>query len=122
MEFALDRAALVRRCFSGIITLGIGVFYQQQLSNAAREAARYAAIHSATSQCPTTSWMDPNLSRVDPTLRPERTDYDCDPPDLRWPQMTALRTFEQVFGLNRERTCTSPHAGRATGTTTRRNG
>ena len=37
----------------GIITLGIGVFYQQQITNAAREAARFAAIHSATSQCPT---------------------------------------------------------------------
>ena len=27
----------------GIIVLGIGVFYNQQLSNAAREAARFAA-------------------------------------------------------------------------------
>ena len=32
----------------GIVILGIGVFYQQQVANAAREAARYAAIHSAT--------------------------------------------------------------------------
>lgn len=39
----------------GVIVLGIGLFYQQQIANAAREAARYAAIHSATSDCPTTS-------------------------------------------------------------------
>ena len=32
----------------GTIALGLGVFYQQQLDNTVREAARYAAIHSAT--------------------------------------------------------------------------
>lgn len=48
--------------FFGIIVLGIGVFYQQQLTNAAREAARYASIHSATAQCPTVSTLDPAQS------------------------------------------------------------
>lgn len=48
----------------GIIILGIGVFYQQQVTNAAREAARWAAIHSATSTCPTIGTLDPNS--VDP--------------------------------------------------------
>ena len=38
---------------TGIITFGLGVFYTQQVTNAAREAARFAAIHSATAQCPT---------------------------------------------------------------------
>ena len=83
---------------SGIISLGLGVFYQQQLTNAAREAARYAAIHSATSQCPTTSWKQPNLSRL-----PDDFDlnnyFDCDPPDLRWPEMSA-HARQKVFALN----------------------
>lgn len=81
----------------GIISFGIGVFYQQQLTNAAREAARYAAIHSATSQCPTTSWIDPALNRLPDTF--ELDTYDCDPPNLRWPEMTA-HARSKVFGLN----------------------
>lgn len=43
----------------GIIVLGIGVFYQQQVTNAAREAARWAAVHSATSSCPTIGSLHP---------------------------------------------------------------
>jgi TadE-like protein len=68
----------------GIISLGIGVFYQQQLTNAAREAARYAVIHSATSDCPTTSWLDP-----DPVAEPASY-YACDTPQNSWPQMSAF--------------------------------
>ena len=49
---------------TGIITFGIGVFYQQQLNNAAREAARYAAIHSATSIARRPRWLDPALNRL----------------------------------------------------------
>jgi len=61
----------------GIITLGIGVFYQQQVTNAAREAARYAAIHSATNgDCPTNSNREPREA-----IRP-RTYYVCDAPPL----------------------------------------
>lgn len=63
----------------GIIILGIGVFYQQQVTNAAREAARYAAIHSATAQCPTVSRLDP-----DPTVSRY---FRCDPPP--WTDMVA---------------------------------
>ena len=48
----------------GLIVLGIGLFYQQQITNAAREAARYAAIHSATATCPTSSRLDPNPGMV----------------------------------------------------------
>lgn len=98
VEFALI-APLLFLLIIGIITLGIGVFYQQQVANAAREAARFAAIHSATSQCPTTSWLDPNWSRVGPEID-QNTYYDCDPPGLRWPQMTA-HAREQVWGLRR---------------------
>ena len=36
----------------GIVVLGIGIFYQQELANAGREAARYAVIHSATRAVP----------------------------------------------------------------------
>lgn len=74
----------------GIIVLGIGVFYQQELTNVAREAARYAAIHSATAQCPTVSNLDP-----DP---PPQSYYRCDPPNAHWPQMTAFAR-ERAFGL-----------------------
>jgi hypothetical protein len=74
----------------GIIVLGIGVFYQQELTNVAREAARYAAIHSATAQCPTVSNLDP-----DP---PPQSYYRCDPPNTNWPQMTSFAR-ERAFGL-----------------------
>ena len=98
VEFALI-APLLIVLLMGIITLGTGVFYQQQLTNAAREAARYAAIHSATSQCPTTSWLQPNWSRIGPEID-QTTYYACDPPSLGWPEMTA-HARENVWGLNR---------------------
>jgi hypothetical protein len=98
VEFALIAPLLVA-VLAGIMTLGIGVFFQQQITNAAREAARYAAIHSATSQCPTTSWRDPNWSRVGPEID-QTTYYACDPPDLRWPQMTS-HARQKVFGVPR---------------------
>ncbi|MDQ4036321.1 MAG: pilus assembly protein [Chloroflexota bacterium] len=94
VEFALI-APLLFLIVGGIMTLGIGVFYQQQLTNAAREAARYAAIHSETSQCPTISNRDPHLSM----LPPDYVDYDCDPPWSRWPEMTA-HARSMLFGLN----------------------
>jgi hypothetical protein len=43
----------------GIIALGMGVFFQQQVTNAAREASRYASIHSATAQCTVDSQLPP---------------------------------------------------------------
>lgn len=76
----------------GIISLGIGVFYQQQVTNAAREAARYAAIHSATARCPVVGQWDPAV------LRP--TTYDrCDRPQEGWPDMTAAGR-SAIFGLD----------------------
>jgi Flp pilus assembly protein TadG len=83
--------------FVGIITLGIGVFYQQQLTNAAREAARFAAIHSATALCPTASTLDPAggaLAAYKPLSY-----ADCDSPDDSWPAMTAAGR-SLVFGLD----------------------
>ena len=80
VEFALVFPVFLLLLF-GIAVLGIGVFYQQQLTNAAREAARYAAIHSATAQCPTVSTLAP--AQGTPTSY-----YPCDAPPT-WPRMTA---------------------------------
>jgi len=93
VEFALI-APLLFLAVGAIISLGMGVFYQQQLTNAAREAARYAAIHSETSQCPTVSNREPHGSM----LPPEIVDFDCDPPHLRWPEMTR-HARSHVWGL-----------------------
>jgi hypothetical protein len=76
----------------GIIILGLGVFYQQQVTNAAREAARYASIHSATAQCPTNSTLAPAL----PT--PFGYRYECDTPADGWPMMTGAGR-SRIFGL-----------------------
>ena len=58
VEFALVFPLFLLVLFS-IIAFGLYVFYNQQLANAAREAARYAAVHSSTAQCPTVSRLDP---------------------------------------------------------------
>ncbi len=79
VEFALVFPIFVIVLFS-IIVFGLYVFYAQQLSNAGREAARFAAIHSATAQCPTVSWISPQA--------PPLSYYPCDPPP-NWPEMTA---------------------------------
>jgi hypothetical protein len=97
VEFALVLPLFIV-VLSGIIIFGMGVFYQQQLTNAAREAARYASIHSATSQCPTSSWIAPALNRLPDTFELE-TYLTCDPPNLRWPVMTA-HARSKVFGLD----------------------
>lgn len=90
VELALA-APLFFMVLIGIIVLGIGVFYQQELTNVAREAARYAAIHSATAQCPT-------VSNLAPDPLPGGFNYRCDPPETRWPIMTAFAR-ERAFGL-----------------------
>ena len=83
VEFALVFPLFVILLFS-IITFGLYVFYNQQLANAAREAARYAAIHSSTAQCPTVSWLDPH-----PDVLPASNPYTrCDAPEAGWPRMT----------------------------------
>jgi hypothetical protein len=90
VEFALI-LPLFLMVLVGTIVLGIGIFYQQQVTNAAREAARFAAVHSATAQCPTVS------NRLPHAL--PSSYYACDPPSLRWPEMTA-DARSKIFGLN----------------------
>jgi hypothetical protein len=87
---------------TGIIVLGIGVFYQQQLSNAAREAARYAAIHSATALCPTEGSLQP-----DPPWPESYPETGCDTKALGWPHMTA-HARNAVFGLPRPEVYLAP--------------
>ncbi len=81
----------------GIIVVGLGVFYQQQLTNAAREAARFAAIHSATEPlCP----VVPRLP-YDPQGSYKPLSYlRCDRPEIGWPKMTAAAR-EAISGLRR---------------------
>lgn len=81
----------------GIIIVGVGVFYQQQLTNAAREAARYAAIHSATDPlCPTVP-----RTPYDPQGTYKPLSYlRCDRPETGWPKMSAAAR-EAVVGLRR---------------------
>ena len=82
-EFALVFPLLLLLLFA-LITFGLYVFYNQQLANAAREAARYAAVHSSTAQCPTVSQLDPRSDMLPPT----GTYWRCDPPERGWPKMT----------------------------------
>jgi hypothetical protein len=89
VELALVAPLLVM-LLTGIIILGVGIFYQQQLTNAAREAARYASIHSATAQCPTVSKLAP--------VAPPDTYAPCDTPANSWPFMTAAGR-DLIFGL-----------------------
>jgi hypothetical protein len=96
----MTEAALVMPLFImllfGIIVLGIGVFYQQQLTNAAREAARFAAIHSATAVCPTTGDYDPASP---PLTYPQlTTPGGCDRKVLGWPDMTR-HARDAVFAM-----------------------
>jgi len=65
-----------------IIVFGLYVFYNQQLTNAVREAARYASIHSSTAQCPTVSRLDP------PSAVKPKTYSRCDAPEAGWPLMS----------------------------------
>lgn len=76
-----------------IVVFGMYVFYNQQLENAAREAARYAATHSASAQCPT-------VSRVDPVLSMQYDSYtrNCDAPEDGWPKMTRVAR-SAVWGM-----------------------
>jgi hypothetical protein len=101
VEFALV-APLFFMVLVGVIVLGIIVFYNQQLGNAAREAARFASVHSASAQCPVVSTLAP--LGVDPitghtgAVAPPISYVACDAPPT-WPQMTAYAR-SKVFGLD----------------------
>jgi TadE-like protein len=105
VEFALILPLFVS-VLLGVIVLGILVFYNQQLTNATREAARFASVHSATAQCSVVSTLDPagaGLTSTDPITGHTAawgapTSYArCD--RAPWPQMAAYGR-SQVFGLN----------------------
>jgi hypothetical protein len=73
-----------------VIIFGLYVFYNQQLENAAREAARYAAVHSTGSQCPTVSWVYPGANG---------SPYRCDAQEDGWPRMTGAAR-SKVWGMS----------------------
>jgi len=105
VEFALI-LPLFFMVLMGVIVLGIVVFYNQQLTNAAREAARFASISSATAQCPVVGTLDPKGTGLNFTDADGRiAAYDaplsyvrCDAPTA-WPRMIAFAR-SKVFGLN----------------------
>jgi hypothetical protein len=90
VEFALVFPIFAMVLF-GIISVGLWVFYQQELSNAAREAARYAAVHSSGAQCPTVSHLNPQA--------PPTTYFRCDAPANNWPRMVAAGR-DAIWALN----------------------
>ncbi len=94
VEFALVFPIFALILF-GIIVVGLGLFYQEQLTNAAREAARYASIHSATAQNPTVSHLDP-WQNVPPSYA------RSDAPENGWPLMTAAGR-DATWGLDRSK-------------------
>jgi hypothetical protein len=89
VEFALVFPLALLLIF-GLIVIGLYVFYQQELTNIAREASRHASIHSSTAACPTASWRDPQAPGFNYPSYP----YHCDGPNnpndsYPWPKMTA---------------------------------
>ncbi len=95
VEFALVLPLLVL-LVGGVIIFGVGVFYQQQLSNAAREAARYAALHSTTAQYT----VDSNRQPSSAAYTPDSYQYGLGDVPPTWTRMTdAARNAS--FGLNR---------------------
>lgn len=92
VEFALVFPVFMFLVFS-IVVLGLWVFYNQQLENAAREAARYAATHSASAQCPTVSMIDPPDS-----IKPNSY-FRCDAPENGWPRLTGAAR-SRIWGMN----------------------
>ena len=93
VEFALVFPIFAAILFA-VIVLGLWVFYNQQLENASREAARYAALHSSTSQCPTVSQLDPRSDMLPPT----GTYWRCDAPENGWPEMTG-KARSNIWGM-----------------------
>lgn len=92
VEFAIVFPIFLLLLFS-IITYGLYVFYNQQLANAAREGARYAAVHSSTAQCPTVGRLDPP-----DTLKPRKY-LRCDAPELGWTRMTGAAR-SKIWGMS----------------------
>jgi len=106
VEFALA-APLFFMVLIGIIVLGIIVFYNQQLTSAAREAARFAAVHSGSAQVSVVGSLDPvgiGLTSTDPVTAhtaawPAPESYIRWDPPPNWGHMTA-HARSKVFGLD----------------------
>ncbi len=92
VEFALTFPLFVLVLFS-IIVLALYVFYNQQLENATREGARYAAVHSTRAQCPTVSRLDP----IGTNREPDRYSR-CDAPETGWTQMIGTAR-SKIWGM-----------------------
>src|SRR3954447_13319609 len=91
VEFVLVFPLFLLVLFS-IIVFGLYIFYNQQVANAAREASRYAAVHSTTAQCPT-------VSRVDPILSLQAAGYfRCDAPEKGWTRMVG-QARSNIWGM-----------------------
>lgn len=93
VEFALVFPMFMLLLFS-VIVFGLYVFYNQQLANAAGQAARYATVHSTTALCPTVSRLESSLP-----LTPPNTTGRCDAPENGWPKMTAAAR-SSIWGMN----------------------
>ncbi len=93
----------------GIIILGIGLFYQQQVTNAAREAARYAAIHTVTGQASVVGHLDPDSIDGEGdlgTYAPPDTYVRYFTPDNRWQvggEGMTPHARQRIFGFNAQR-------------------
>jgi hypothetical protein len=92
VEFALV-FPLFLMLLVAIIVFGLYVFYNEQLANATREAARYAAVHSSTAQCPTVSWLDPP-SQIKP-----KSYSRCDAPESGWSLGLTASGRSKVWGM-----------------------
>ena len=97
---ALVETALVLPIFLavvfGTLVFGLWLFYQQQVTNAAREMARYAAVHSASSDCPVSGWLAPAPG----TIPDGANQGGCeDTASAGWPAMTA-QARRLVFGMD----------------------
>lgn len=90
-EFALTSPLFFLLLLS-VVVLGLWIFFNQQLENAAREGARYAAVHSTSAQCPTVSRLEPGSNGANSYFR-------CDAPEDAWPRLTAAAR-SKVWGMS----------------------
>lgn len=78
------------------IVFGLWLFYQQSITTVAREGARYAAVHSASSDCPVSGWLEAAPGAVPKGAN----ELGCeDPVSAGWPDLTT-EARSLVFGLD----------------------
>jgi hypothetical protein len=98
VELALVMPLLTMFLF-GIVIFGVGVFYQHEINNAAREAARFAATHSTTAQYWVDSTRTPAAAQPDPY---GTTGWGANDRPPTWKRMTDTARGS-VFGLDASR-------------------